>query len=92
MTMLALQVIDNFLLQYNAGQALLFILILAIIAALGVFRSRRILALQLIVFGLLFLLTPQSLLVNNHWKFFGIALIFIGPMVQATAPRTNSTT
>jgi len=83
--MFALQVIDNFLLQYNVGQALLLVFILAFLGGVVVLRSRKALALQFVSFGLIFMLTPQSLLEAQHWKFVGLALLVLGPVVYVTA-------
>ena len=85
--MIALQIIDNFLLQYNVGQALLFLFIIAVLASVFVLRSRRVLAIQFVAFGVLYMLTPQSLLVASYWKFIGIGLVVLGPTVYMTAPR-----
>ena len=78
--------IDNFLLQYNVGQALLAVFVLSFLAALPL-KSRKVFAIQFISFGLIFMLTPQSLLAAPHWKFLGIALIVLGPMVYMTARK-----
>ncbi|MFB6143029.1 MAG: hypothetical protein ABEJ30_06770 [Halorientalis sp.] len=79
-----LQVVDKFLLQYNVGQALFLFFVLGGLATLPL-RSRKVLSLHLAGFGLLFMLTPQSLLARPHWKFFGIALLVLGPVVYMTA-------
>jgi hypothetical protein len=79
-----LQVIDNFLIQYNVGQALLVLFVLAVLASIPL-GSRKIMAIQFISFGLLFMLTPQSMLAATHWKFVGLALLVLGPMVYASA-------
>ena len=86
MLALPLQVIDNFLLQYNLGQALLLIFILSALAALPL-KSQRVYAMQFLSFGLLFLLTPQSMLEATYWKFLGLALLVLAPMVYMTAKR-----
>jgi len=83
---LPLQVIDNFLLQYNVGQAIFLILILGFLAALPL-KSRKVIAIQFITFGVIYMLTPQSMLAKPHWKFLGIALLVIGPMVYVTARK-----
>ncbi|WP_435197096.1 hypothetical protein [Natronomonas sp. EA1] len=82
---LPLQVIDNFILNYNTGQAILFLFILSTLAALPL-KSQKVLGLNTVVFGLLFILTPDSL-EPIHFKFLGIALVFIGPMLVVTAKR-----
>lgn len=80
---LPLQVIDNFLLQYNVGQALLLVFILATLGGL-VQGSQKMLGIQWITFGLVFLLTPSSL-EPIAFKFLGIVLLFLGPMLYVTA-------
>ncbi|PSP84749.1 hypothetical protein BRC83_04725 [Halobacteriales archaeon QS_1_68_17] len=86
MLALPLQVIDNFLIQYNIGQVLLLAFVLGALATLPL-RSRKVLSLHVIVFGLLFLVTPQSLLEDLYFKFIGIALLVLGPMLFITARR-----
>ena len=85
--MLALptQIVDNFLLNYNVGQAILFVFILGTLGALTQ-KSQKVLGLNWIAFGLLFLLTPSSL-EPVHFKFLGIALLFVGPLLVISARR-----
>jgi len=78
-----LQLVDSFLLQYNVGQALLFVFILATLGALPL-RSQKVMAFQWTGFGLIFLLTPASM-EPVHYKFLGIGLLFLGPMLWITA-------
>ncbi|MDQ2054749.1 MULTISPECIES: hypothetical protein [Halobellus] len=81
--MLPLQLVDSFLLNYNVGQALLLVFVLATVGVLPL-KSQKLLALNVIVFGLIFALTPQSL-VPLHYLFLGLALLVIGPLLYATA-------
>jgi hypothetical protein len=83
---LPLQIIDNFLLQYNVGQALLAMFVLSLLAALPL-KSRKVISIQFMSFGLIYMLTPQSLLEASYWKFLGIALLMLGPMVYMTARK-----
>jgi hypothetical protein len=83
--MLPLQVIDSFLLNYNLGQALLLVFILATVGALPL-KSRRIMAINATAFGLVFILTPQSL-APIHYLFLGIVLLVVGPVLWVTAER-----
>lgn len=83
MLALPLQVIDNFLIQYNVGQALLVVFVLATIGVL-VQGSQKILGIHWITFGLVFLLTPSSM-EPIQYKFLGLALLFLGPMLYVTA-------
>ncbi|HET7322948.1 MAG TPA: hypothetical protein VFJ06_01305 [Halococcus sp.] len=82
---LPLQVVDNFLLQYNLGQVLLVIYVLALLAALTQ-RSAKIIALQTVTFGLIFMLVP-SINAPGHYLYLGIALLMVAPMVFVTARR-----
>ena len=81
--MLPLQVVDSFLLNYNVGQALLLVFILVTVGTLPL-KSQRLLSVNLIVFGLVFLLTPQAL-VPFHYMFLGLVLLVVGPLVYVTA-------
>jgi len=83
--MLPLQVIDSFLLNYNVGQALLLVFVLATVGALPL-KSRRIIAANATVFGLVFVMTPQAL-APIHYLFLGIALLIVGPVLWVTAER-----
>ena len=81
--MFPLQVVDSFLLQYNVGQALLLVFVLVTVGTLPL-RSQRLVSLNFIVFGLVFLLTPQAL-VPFHYMFLGLVLLVVGPLVYVTA-------
>jgi hypothetical protein len=83
--MLPLQVIDSFLLNYNVGQAILLLFVLAMVGALPL-KSRRIMAINAVTFGLLFLLTPQAL-APLHYLFLGIVLLVVGPVLWVTSER-----
>lgn len=83
--MLPLQVIDSFLLNYNVGQAILLLFVLATVGALPL-KSQRVIGLNFIAFGLVFLLTPQGL-VPVHYLYVGILLVVVGPMLYVSARR-----
>ncbi|MFC7202479.1 hypothetical protein ACFQJC_03060 [Haloferax namakaokahaiae] len=83
--MLPLQLIDSFLLNYNIGQALLFVFILSTVGALPL-KSQRIIGINTIVFGLIFLLTPVAI-AKPHYLFLGIVLLIAGPLLYVTARR-----
>jgi hypothetical protein len=74
-----LQVLDTFLIDYNVGQALLLLFVLTTLGALPL-KSMKIVGINTVVFGLVFLLIPQSL-EPMEFKFLGIALLFVGPML-----------
>ncbi|MFC6875118.1 MULTISPECIES: hypothetical protein [Halobellus] len=81
--MLPLQLVDSFLLQYNVGQALLLGFVVATVGVLPL-RSQKLLALNVMLFGVIFALTPQSL-VPIHYLFLGLGLLVIGPVLYTTA-------
>ncbi|MFB6310153.1 MAG: hypothetical protein ABEH64_03110 [Salinirussus sp.] len=89
-----LQIIDSFLLNYNAGDALLVLFALGILAVIPL-KSWKILLLHFLTFGLLFVLTPSSALAVDpggshllgnalHYKLVGLALIVLSPVLYAT--------
>lgn len=81
--MLPLQLIDSILLEYNIGQIMLIGFILTTIGALPL-KSQQLIGLNTILFGVIFLLTPASLM-PSYYLFLGLTLIIIGPMVYVTA-------
>jgi len=80
-----LPLIDDFLINYNVGQALLLLFVLSVLAAIPL-GSRKVLSLNAITFGLIFVLTPTSL-APVHFKFLGIALLVVAPLLYTTASR-----
>ncbi|MDG5777798.1 hypothetical protein VB773_05955 [Haloarculaceae archaeon H-GB2-1] len=92
---LPLQVIDGFLLKVNAGDALLVIYLLGLVATLAQ-RSRKLFTIHTITFGLILLITPSSLFAPKElsllgsimqYKFFGLVLLVVAPVLLATADR-----
>ena len=83
--MLPLQVVDKFLVNYNVGQAILLGFFLTTVAVLPI-GSRKVLALNTMVFGALFLLTPVGIS-KPHYLFLGLALLVIAPILYVTARR-----
>jgi hypothetical protein len=81
--MLPLQVIDTFLLNYNVGQAILLGFVVTTLGAVPL-GSRRVLAANFVLFGLIFVMTPSSLM-PIHYLFLGIILVVVGPMLWVTA-------
>ena len=78
-----LPLIDDFLINYNVGQALLLLFVLSVLGAIPL-GSRKVLSLNAIVFGLIFVVTPASL-APLHYKFLGIALLVAAPLLYTTA-------
>lgn len=80
-----LQLLDDFLLNYNVGQVLVLAFVLAMLGSLPL-KSRRILALNCLVFGVIFLATPISLS-DIAFKFLGVVLIVLGPLLYMTGTK-----
>jgi hypothetical protein len=91
-----LQVVDSFLLNYNVGDAFVVVFALGLLATLPL-RSRQLTTLHVIVFGLVFLLTPASAMSVEgsahllgspfQYKMFGLLLLVVGPVLYASAKR-----
>lgn len=95
MSALALQVVDSFLLNYNAGDALLVVFVLGLLATIPL-KSWKVLTLHLLTFGLLFFLTPTSMLAvdatGSHllggaiqYKLVGLGLLLVSPVLYVSA-------
>lgn len=82
---LALQLVDNFLINYNVGQALLLALVASVLGALPL-KSLKLVGLTLVTFGAIFVLTPSGL-APLHYKFLGLGLLFVGPMILVSARK-----
>ena len=80
-----LQTIDNFLRQFHVGHLLVLGLVLSILAALPL-KSAKVLAINVILFGTIFLLVPIPLTGDSSfYRLFGIGLIIVGPMLYFSA-------
>lgn len=95
MLALPLQVIDGFVSSYNVGDVLLLVLVLGGIGILLV-RSNKLFGLHLLVFGLLFVVLPEGMLEPElgsvfataaTYKFVGLALIVLAPVIYAVSRR-----
>jgi hypothetical protein len=75
--------IDAILVDYNIGQFLLLGFVLTTLGALPL-KSQQVIGINTMLFGVIFVLTPASLL-PNVYLFLGLTLLVIGPMVYITA-------
>jgi len=79
-------IVDDFLLNYNLGQIVLFLFIVSL--PVGYLQgSRQITAINLALFGTIFIIIPAIDAGPSHYAFLGIALLVIGPVLFATARR-----
>jgi hypothetical protein len=90
-----LQVIDSFLLKLNVGDALIVAFVLGVFGLIPL-KSRKLVALHTVSFGLLFLVLPTTMfstgdlsLLSNvlQYKLVGLVLVVVSPMLFATADR-----
>lgn len=81
--MIPLQFVDSILLDYHIGQVLLLVFGLSIVGTLPL-GSRKVFAMNLTAFGLIFALTPQSL-IPLWYMFLGLVLLLVGPILWYTA-------
>ena len=80
-----LQAVDDLMLELHMGHALIGLLVLAVLGSLPL-KSMKILGLNLILVGTIFVLTPVSAAGDEIiYRLIGIGLILIGPMLYATA-------
>lgn len=78
-----LQVVDGFLLDYHVGHALVLGFVVTTLGAVPL-GSRRLVAVNTVVFGLIFMLTPVTVMPSTY-LFLGIALLVVGPILYVTA-------
>ena len=78
-----LQVIDSFLLDYHLGHVLVLGLVVTTLGAVPL-GSRKVIAINTVVFGLLFMLTPVTVMPSTY-LFLGMALLVVGPILYVTA-------
>jgi len=83
MTALPLQLVDNFIQPYNVGQALLAFFVLSTLGALPL-GSRKVLSINTLIFGLVFLVTPASM-APVHYRYLGVILLVVAPVLFTTA-------
>ncbi|SIR45893.1 hypothetical protein SAMN05421858_2315 [Haladaptatus litoreus] len=80
-----LPLVDDFLIEYNVGQAVFVLFALSLLAAIPL-KSRKVLSLNTILFGLLFL-TVVAMGAPAHFAYLGLALLVIAPVLYTTASR-----
>ena len=82
-TLVPLQVLDKFLLQYDVGQAVLLLFVLVVVGSVPL-GSRRVLALNVGLFGVLFALLPTQL-APFAYRILGVVLLVVAPMLWVSA-------
>ncbi len=80
-----LPLIDDFLIKYNVGHAVFVLFALSLLAAIPL-KSRKVLSLNSITFGLLFLIVV-SMGAPAYFAYLGVTLLVIAPLLFTTASR-----
>jgi hypothetical protein len=81
-----LQLIDDILRNYHVGHVILLLFVLAVVGGFVANRSIKVVGIQLSAFGLLFILTPNSMM-PTEFLYLGIALVVVGPVVAISSNR-----
>jgi hypothetical protein len=74
--------LDDFLVNYNLGQVIILMFVLSLPVGF-VFGSRKITAINIIVFGLLLLIAPSIGGGSVYFGYLGIILLVLGPIIYA---------
>lgn len=77
-----LQILDDVIQSYHVGQVLLALFVLSVLGSFAL--SKKLLSLNVITFGLLFLIVPDTIS-SIEYKMLGIVLIALGPVLYTTA-------
>jgi len=82
MAALPLQLLDSFLIQYTVGHVLVLGFVLGILGTLPL-KSLKTTALVILTFGLLFALTPASVMgaLGRPLRLLGVGLLVVGPVL-----------
>lgn len=80
--LIPLDLLDNFLLDYHLGHVLVLAFVGSVLGSFAL--SKKLLSLNVIVFGLLFMLAPSNIS-PIQYKMLGVALVVIGPILYTTA-------
>jgi len=83
MTTVPLQWLNDFLIDYNAGQVLVVVFLLSVLAVLPL-KSRKVFALNLGVFGAIFALAPAAIS-TLEWRLVGVLMVVLAPLLYLTA-------
>lgn len=78
--------LDDFLIQYDFGQAVLLLFVLSLPAGY-VMKSWKITGINTILFGVLFIIVPSIGGGPVFYGFLGIALLVLGPMIYVSGDR-----
>ncbi|MGB9964805.1 hypothetical protein [Halobacterium sp. CBA1126] len=81
-----LPLVDDFLLSYHVGHALLVLFALSIVGTIPL-GSRKLVALNASLFGVLFFVSPASQLGSDPftYRMLGVALLVVAPILYTTA-------
>ncbi|WP_327051075.1 hypothetical protein [Halomicrococcus gelatinilyticus] len=80
-----LPLVDDFLVNYHVGHAVLALFVLSILGAIPL-GSRKVLAINTVLFGVLFMLVV-SMGAPSTYAFLGLALVVVAPLLYTTASK-----
>jgi hypothetical protein len=77
-----LDLFDDLIQDYHLGHVLISVFVLSVLGSFAL--SKKLLSLNVIAFGLLFLIIPEGIS-SVEYKLLGVALVVIGPVLYTTA-------
>jgi hypothetical protein len=80
-----LPLVDDFLVSYHVGHAVLALFVLSVLGAIPL-GSRKVLAINTVLFGVLFMLVV-SMGAPSTYAFLGLALVVVAPLLYTTASK-----
>ena len=80
-----LPLVDDFLVSYHVGHAVLALFVLSVLGAIPL-GSRKVLAINTVLFGVLFMLVV-SMGAPSTYAFLGRALVVVAPLLYTTASK-----
>jgi hypothetical protein len=80
-----LPLVDDFLVNYHVGHAVLLLFVLSVVGSIPL-GSRKVLALNTILFGVLFMLVV-SMGAPPEYAYLGVALVVVAPLLYTTASK-----
>lgn len=83
-----LQLFDNFIIPYHIGHVLIGLFGLSVLGMVPL-RSLKLLSLNFVAFGVLFVMTPDMLIKTGTFMYqlLGIGLLVLAPVLYTAAKR-----
>jgi len=78
-----LQVVNNYLMDKNVGQAVFVLFVLAVVGVIPL-KSRKVLSVTVGIFGVILALAPISA-TSLQWRLVGLVLVVVAPVLYLTS-------